>query len=93
MSESPIYYSLDEQADQLLICSIGNTTILSWRMMLNPSVLKQRKGYEFVDKPILWRGMFVLLLLFIFLYVYQYSECKRMKTEYNCYDSLMIDWM
>lgn len=81
MSESPIYYSLDEQADQLLICSIGKTTILSWRMMLNPSVLKQRKGYEFLDKPILFRCMLIIVLILIGLFVYQYMECSRIKSK------------
>ena len=37
VSQSPIFFSLDDLADQLLYCSLNGWFVLSWRMMLNPA--------------------------------------------------------
>lgn len=81
LSNSPIYYSLDDQADQLFIGSVGKTTILSWRMLLDPSVFKQRKGYDLIDNPKLLYGFLVIVLVIVGFFIYQHLQCSQIQTQ------------
>ena len=81
LSDSPIYYSLDDQADQLFIGSVGKTTVLSWRMLLEPSVFKQRKGYDAVDNPKLLYGLLAIVLAIVGFFIYQHMQCSQIRTK------------
>lgn len=81
VSQSPIYYSLDDLADQLLYCSLHGWYVLSWRMMLNPAVLRERKGVSMLDSK--WIGLVLLGVIAVVGYFMfkQFAECKELREK------------
>ena len=81
VSQSPIFYSLADLADQLLYCSLNGWFVLSWRMMLNPAVIKEHKGVSMLDSK--WIGLVLLGVIAIvgYLMFRQFAECKELQEK------------
>ena len=81
VSQSPIFFSLDDLADQLLYCSLNGWFVLSWRMMLNPAVIKEHKGVSMLDSK--WIGLVLLGVIAIvgYLMFRQFAECKELQAK------------
>lgn len=81
VSQSPIFFSLDDLADQLLYCSLNGWFVLSWRMMLNPAVIKEHKGVSMLDSK--WIGLVLLAVIAIvgYLMFRQFAECKELQAK------------
>lgn len=71
-----MFYSLDDDANQELYCSVDDVNILCWRHMLKPSVIGEKKRVTMIDKS--WLQYVILLCVAIVgvLAYLQYNECS-----------------
>ena len=82
VSNSTIFYSLDETADQILYCSAGGSNVLSWRMLLRPAVLRERRGVSVLDA---WWVSWVLIAVVVVVAVVVVRkgiECKSLQDKW-----------
>ena len=82
VSPSTIFYSLDEAADQILYCSAGGSNVLSWRMLLKPAVLRERRGVSVVDAS--WVGYVLIAVMAVVavVVVRKCIECRSLQDKW-----------